>query len=79
MVQMLRVIGQESAHKQAWEAFLAGNGKKHETFAVFARRTGAEARTKPPTAVTENERRSTVESVKRKLGPLYRPPAPITA
>lgn len=71
---MLRVISQEKAHEQAWQAYLQGAGKKNESFAAYAKRVGAENRTPPPAAVSEQERRAAVDGVRRKLGRLYRPP-----
>ena len=71
---MLRVISQEKAHEQAWQLYSQGAGKKNEAFADYAKRVGAENRTPPPAAVSEQDRRAAVDGVRRKLGRLYRPP-----
>ena len=71
-VQMLRIIAQEEAHQQAWELFLAGNARKEETFAQYARRMKAENRTPEPR--DEQSTARIVQGVRERLGVLYRPP-----
>lgn len=71
---MLRVIHQEQAATQAWDLFLAGNSKKNETYSQYAKRIGAEARTRPPAETSERERANTIRDTQRRLGRLYRAP-----
>lgn len=71
---MLRVIDQERASAQAWDLFVSGAARKNESFADYAKRIGAEARTPPPAAVSRAERERTIAIVKQRLGRFYRPP-----
>lgn len=73
-LQMLRVINQEQARAEAWDLWIRGAGNKNETFAKYAQRIGAEARTPLPAPVTAAGNDRTIERVKSRLGRLYRPP-----
>ena len=71
---MLRIIDQEQGERMAWDLYVAGNGKKNETWPDYARRTGTLAVTPPD----ESDRRAAdariITDVQRRLGNLYKPP-----
>ena len=68
---MLRIIDQEQGERMAWDLYVAGNGKKNETWPDYARRTGTLAVTPPDAASVREQDQRTIQTVRNKLGRLY--------
>lgn len=71
---MLRVINQEEARVDAWGLWSNGAGKKRETFDKYLRRVGVRTVTPMPSENAAADTARTVESVRNRLGALYKPP-----
>ena len=71
---MLRIAEQHDSEQKAWELYVAGNGKKNESWPDYAKRTGTLAATRPDATTRRASDERTIRDVKRRLGKLYKPP-----